>query len=254
MRVFTVSDLHIDYDYNKQWVLNISNEEYKNDVLILAGDVTDNTSDLSMCFLKLAGSFGKVLFVPGNHDLWVRDSNLNINSFNKLDTIRSIAHECGIIMQTYTYKTLTIIPLYGWYDFSFGKPDGDTVMKWADFTLCKWPERYDLKNITNEFLTLNNGYMNLKNENIITFSHFLPDINVMPCFIPESRRDIYPMLGSDLLGKQVERLEPDIHVYGHSHVNVKTRIGKTIYINNAFGYPSETRICKKALEKIFEVD
>ncbi len=254
MRIFTVSDLHIDYDYNKQWVLNISAEEYKNDVLILAGDVTDNTSELSMCFLKLAGSFKKVLFVPGNHDLWVRNRILNMNSFEKLQTIRNIAYDCGIIMQPYTYKTLTVIPLYGWYDFSFGKPDEETVLKWADFTLCKWPDSHGLKEITKEFLRFNNEYLNLKNENIITFSHFLPDINVMPCFIPASKRDIYPMLGSDLLGKQVEKLGSDIHVYGHSHVNAKTRIGKTTYINNAFGYPSETRICKKALEKIFEVD
>jgi Icc-related predicted phosphoesterase len=41
----------------------------------------------------------------------------------------------------------------------------------------------------------------------------------MPSLIPLNRRQVYPVLGSVNLGEQLKQLQPDIHVYGHSHVN-----------------------------------
>jgi predicted phosphodiesterase len=49
------------------------------------------------------------------------------------------------------------------------------------------------------------------------------------------------------LEQQIRLLRSDIHVYGHSHVNRRIEIGGITYINNAFGYPSETRIAAKRL-------
>lgn len=253
MRIYTVSDLHIDYELNRKWVFNISDQEYKNDILILAGDITGDLPEMAKVFEKLGNSFKEVLFVPGNHDLWVlRDGSMN--SLDKLQIVKDTACDYGIRMQPYTYGTLTIIPLYAWYDFSFGKPTQETVIRWADFRMCKWPAYYDLESITEYFLKLNEANIGLRNETVITFSHFLPRIDVMPYYIPPDKREIYPMLGSELLGRQVDRLLPDIHIYAHSHVNVNTRKGRTLYINNAFGYPYETRICKKELRQVFEVD
>ncbi|MEW8406943.1 MAG: hypothetical protein AB2688_19615, partial [Candidatus Thiodiazotropha taylori] len=84
----------------------------------------------------------------------------------------------------------------------------------------------------------------------ITFSHFLPRIDVMPNFIPHRFRDIYPVLGSPHLDTQIRALNSEIHIYGHSHVNRAVKIKGVRYINNAFGYPSETRIAAKRLMEI----
>ena len=73
----------------------------------------------------------------------------------------------------------------------------------------------------------------------------------MPSRIPEHKRHVYPVLGSELLGEQVDQLQPDIHVYGHSHVNQSRRINGTLYINNAFGYPTEAHIARKQLRCIY---
>ncbi len=59
----------------------------------------------------------------------------------------------------------------------------------------------------------------------------------MPSWVPESKRTVYPVLGSVELGAQVRRLAPDIHVYGHSHVNQIIKIDSTHYVNNAFATP-----------------
>ena len=68
MRVFAVSDIHVDYAENLVWILSLDRKEYANDILILAGDVTDKMALLEQVLVSLAASFKAVLFVPGNHE------------------------------------------------------------------------------------------------------------------------------------------------------------------------------------------
>ncbi len=53
MRVFAISDLHLDYPVNKQWLQALSTTEYQLDVLIVAGDVAED-------FALLRWATGKV--------------------------------------------------------------------------------------------------------------------------------------------------------------------------------------------------
>jgi len=73
----------------------------------------------------------------------------------------------------------------------------------------------------------------------------------MPHYIPADKRMLYPVLGSSLLEAQLRVLDSKLHVYGHSHVNRQVRIDGVTYINNAFGYPNETRITAKQLLCIY---
>jgi Icc-related predicted phosphoesterase len=124
--------------------------------------------------------------------------------------------------------------------------------RWADFRACRWPDDLDPAAITAWFLTHNEAALDTVNETIISFSHFLPRIDVMPVYIPAERRMLYPVLGSARIEEQVRRLEPDIHVYGHSHVNRRVRLQGIDYVNNALGYPQETRIAARELVCIHE--
>lgn len=85
----------------------------------------------------------------------------------------------------------------------------------------------------------------------ISFSHFLPRIDLMPYFIPCSKRKLYSVLGTILLEKQIRKLGSKIHVYGHSHINNQIMKDNTLYLNNAFGYPYETQITAKELKCIY---
>ena len=86
----------------------------------------------------------------------------------------------------------------------------------------------------------------------ISFSHFLPRIDLLPTYIPESNRYLHPVLGAFRLEEQIRYLNSNIHVYGHSHVNTEIKKEDTLYINNAFGYPSEIRITTKQLKCVLE--
>ena len=57
MRVFALSDIHIDYNENANWIANLSPTEYQDDVLILAGDVTDRPGLLGWCLSTLVEAF-----------------------------------------------------------------------------------------------------------------------------------------------------------------------------------------------------
>jgi len=251
MRVFAVSDVHVDYQDNKKWLLGLSSVDYLDDVVILAGDLTDDLQLLEECFNDISAKFSKVLFVPGNHELWV-SRDRRFNSIEKYQQISELAISTGVSMTPTHFGTLSIVPLFSWYDFSFATPDKKLMDTWMDFRACVWPDNKQPSEITDYFLDKNKVNLSVRNETVISFSHFLPRIDLMPIYIPPAYHYLYPALGSDLLEEQIRVLKPNIHVYGHSHVNRKLTLGGVQYINNAFGYPSEDSITVKELICIYE--
>ena len=249
MRIFAISDLHVDFEENRQWVLNLSKQDYTADTLILAGDIGDQPSHLVWVFNLLKQIFLNVLYVPGNHDLWVHRNNIP-DSIEKYHFVNRIADDHGILRKPTHLRDVSIVPLYGWYDYTFGAPANGLIPAWSDFTACSWPDGFAEKQITDYFLKKNEPFLNVRNRFVISFSHFLPRIDVMPSFIPPKRRILYPVLGTSLLDQHVRKLKSSVHIYGHSHVNQRITLDGVTYINNAFGYPNETAITAKKLIQI----
>jgi predicted phosphodiesterase len=252
MRVFAVSDLHLDYEENARWLAGLSTSDYKDDLLILAGDVSDSLKLLEWSLKSLASRFRKVLYVPGNHDLWVIRDNDSRNSLEKFKRVCTIAGDCSVSMKPYHVGSLSIVPLLGWYDYSFGQPSEELTAIWMDYRACVWPSKFSAQDITSYFIEQNVPSLQTVNEVMISFSHFLPRLDVMPDCIPLKKKVIYPVLGTTLIEKQIRRLKSTIHIYGHSHVNRHAEIDGVSYINNAFGYPAESRITSKRLICIYE--
>ncbi len=71
-RVFGFSDLHVDYRENYGWCEELSPTDFQGDVLLLAGDLTNDLAKLRAVLTMLRSKFAEVFFVPGNHDVWVR--------------------------------------------------------------------------------------------------------------------------------------------------------------------------------------
>jgi len=260
VRVFAVSDIHADYAENFAWVQALSQDEYLNDILILAGDVSDSMDILQRVFDTLQQRFSELLFVPGNHELWVQGSEYDC-SLEKFDAIMTLCRTRQVRVDVCRVAGISFVPLLSWYDFSFGEPDRHLRRAWRDFRACRWPAHLDSSAAVSAYFLNKNlpaleASLSLADgaecNTLISYSHFLPRIDVMPAQIPEQRRRVYPVLGSEALGKQVKQLMPDIHVYGHSHVNQSVELGGIRYINNAFAYPSEERIARKQLHCIFE--
>jgi predicted phosphohydrolase len=118
MRVFAVSDLHVDFDPNARWLAGLSTQDYRDDFLILAGDVCHSLRLLEGCLMTLANRFRAVFYVPGNHELWVTPDDKTKNSLDKFEEVCAIMKNCGVSGTALHDDRLSIVPLLGWYDYS----------------------------------------------------------------------------------------------------------------------------------------
>ena len=161
--------------------------------------------------------------------------------------------DCGASMRPYWKNGVLFAPLLGWYDYSFGAPSDDLYRMWMDYHACRWPENFGPEDAAAYFAALNRKMSTDGAGKIITFSHFLPIIDLLPAYVSSRHRLLDPVLGSARLERQLRELNSDLHVYGHSHINRHVRIDDVTYVNNAFGYPGEERITARRLLCIDEI-
>ncbi|WP_136658824.1 metallophosphoesterase [Nitratireductor sp. XY-223] len=252
MRVFAISDLHVDYRENGRWVDALSLADFTDDTLILAGDLSDSLDRIEKNLALLSTRFRQVLYVPGNHDLWVlRDKGI-ADSHEKFRHVQKAVRNGGASMQPVDCGKASIIPLLSWYDYSFGQPSDELRRRWMDFRACRWPDGSGDRDVAQHFIALNEPVPRPSRPVVITFSHFMPRIDLMPSFAPPRARMLFPVLGTELLDEQIRRAGASIHIYGHSHINRRTVRDGVLYVNNAFGYPNESRFTAKKLLRIYE--
>ena len=60
MRVFAVSDLHVDYESNRKFVSGLSDYDYRDDVLLVAGDVTHCLDQFASAFHEVTKKYRAV--------------------------------------------------------------------------------------------------------------------------------------------------------------------------------------------------
>lgn len=252
MRIFALSDLHVDYDTNARCVEDLSTADYSNDVLIFASDVSDRLSMLSWCLHKLAKCLEQVLFVPGNHDLRVLHDAPGKTTLDKFREVAAVTSDSGVSIGPFHCDSLSIVPLLGWYDYSFGALTGTLSAAWMDFVACRWPDGLQAPEISLQFSALNRTQVPKGVRRVITFSHFVSRIDLLPGALPAKHRMLFPVLGSTHLDRQLRDLNSQMHVYGHSHINRRRLIDGVTYINSAFGYPHEERIASKQLTTILD--
>lgn len=252
MRVWAISDLHLDYSINRIFFHELSAVDYLEDILILAGDIHHEIKVVQHFFEAVRPKFKEILFVPGNHDVWITAADRGIDSMQKYHQLLLLAKETGIQTNNYQVGSLTIVPLHSWYDFTFGQPSTVIRRAWRDFEQCKWTNNDSLKEVTNVLLGLNLSRLTTSTAQIISFSHFLPYANLIPDNTPPIVQALKPVMGCRGLGEQIQQLKPQIHLYGHSHLNRKVGKGNTVFINNAYGYPKEKHISRKRLLCIYE--
>ncbi len=259
MRIFCTSDIHIDFSENRDWLTQLSTFDFQHDTLILAGDISDKEQHLAWAFRELSARFKYVIFVPGNHDLWVNNTRWH-NSLDKYHDLLNMAEDFGIHTRLLELEGVSFVPLQSWYDFTFAMDNDDYLsQRWVDFKRCQWGARFSHADnheqqaqlVCDYFLQKNCLAVSNTENTVISLSHFVPRIDLMPSYIPLEHQKIYPVLGSHKIDKQIRTLKADCHIYGHSHVNRDVVIDGIRYINNAFAYPTESRISRKTL---FEVE
>ncbi|MEM1232127.1 MAG: metallophosphoesterase [Pseudomonadota bacterium] len=253
MRIFAVSDLHVDYAPNRAWIDALSKVDYQRDALLVAGDLSHKPERLLRAMAALRARFARVLFVPGNHDLWVpRDSEET--SLERHAFLRTALAQLDVDQDAFEFAGARIVPLLSWYDYSFGAPGPKLRKAWSDFHRCRWPDGWEAPQISAHFAASHPKPVALDPLPLITVSHFLPRPDVLPMPAIMAFGWILPVLGGWRLEQSLRRWHVQAightHLYGHSHVNVDRTLSGIRYLNNARGYPNEPRYRERRLLEV----
>ncbi|MBN1408968.1 MAG: metallophosphoesterase [Calditrichaceae bacterium] len=263
MRLFTVSDLHVDFKENREWIETLSESEYKNDILLLGGDVCHNLERLQKTLLQIRSKFFKLFFVPGNHDLWLRDETYK-DSLDKFETIRHFCRENDISIRPERISNTWIVPIFSWYTqpgegkdtlYWPKKGEDNNNRLWSDNFYIKWPNSKFPDSASRYFFDLNTTMLTEKiNGSVISLSHFIPRKEMMfsqypPNIDPEliKKYDRHPefnfsrVAGSSLIDQQIRQIGSRLHVYGHQHINRDREIEGVRYVAHCLGYPNERK-------------
>lgn len=145
MRLLAISDLHLAAAENREALEALP--EHSDDWLIVAGDVAERLDLVDWAFARLAARFGRVIWVPGNHELWTvaRDGPDAARGVARYERLLAIARAHGVVTPEDAFlewpgarpegvDRLVIVPLFLLYDYSFRPADValDEVVAWAD--------------------------------------------------------------------------------------------------------------------------
>lgn len=122
-----ISDLHVEAIENRRFVEQLR-PAHDGDWLIVCGDVGETMSDIEWALERLACRFEKVIWTPGNHELWTcPDDEVQLRGEQRylrlVDFCRRLeisTPEDPYPMWCGTGGPLVIAPIFTLYDYSFG--------------------------------------------------------------------------------------------------------------------------------------
>ncbi len=95
--LLAISDVHVGYPENRGIVERIRPRS-ETDWLLLPGDVSEKVADFEWVLGTLASRFAKVVWAPGNHDLWTHPSEtVQLAAWNALRTPREGGRDLGVV-------------------------------------------------------------------------------------------------------------------------------------------------------------
>ena len=259
MKIGLISDLHIDATEANREIIPylidaIAAEEL--DVFVLAGDITPNLSE----FYEILGEFKQadlacpMLFVPGNHDIWVSEK-AGLTSEQKCRVISEICHDNGfyaLMDAPYFIGAVGFCGTIGWYDYTFA-PEGYNFSTeqyaekqlmgtvWSDKRYAKWMDTDPA--VAHRFeVELGKQLDFLRNQvsRIIVVTHHVPFRECIH-YRGELPWDFFrAFMGSEGLGARC-RNEPLVtHVlFGHTHHQVNQQVDSVRAICAPIGYLHE---------------
>ena len=123
MRLLALSDVHVNHAGNLAALAQIP--VHPDDWLILAGDVADRVDDVDACLALMTERFARVLWVPGNHELWAPTGSRGEARYRELVEVcraRRVDTPEDPWPRWPADPSLVIAPLFLLYDYSFGPP------------------------------------------------------------------------------------------------------------------------------------
>jgi hypothetical protein len=138
VKLYAISDLHVGFEPNRQLWATLP--PHPDDWLILAGDLGETEDHLRFTLGIATARFGRVLWTPGNHELWTLPDDPGPRGEPLYQRCVAICREYGVLTPEDPYAIwpgdgppCVLAPLFLLYDYSF-RPDhvaAEHALAWA---------------------------------------------------------------------------------------------------------------------------
>ncbi|GLW72092.1 metallophosphoesterase [Kitasatospora phosalacinea] len=133
-RIWAVSDLHVAHPANRA-VVDRLRPAHPGDWLLVAGDVGELYADVTAALDLLAARFAKVVWTPGNHELWTHPHDpVTLRGEHRYHRLVEHCRSRGIATPEDPYPVWTgpggpvvVAPLFVLYDYTFRPPGTRTA-------------------------------------------------------------------------------------------------------------------------------
>ena len=141
-RLLAISDLHLTHRSNKKALQDLG--QHTGDWLIAAGDLSDTLADLAWAWDHLRSRFARIIWVPGNHELWCREplsrAAGGARGQARYDQLVALCRAYDVLTPEDPFPVFDgptgparILPTFTLYDYSFRPPHvtREQVNAWA---------------------------------------------------------------------------------------------------------------------------
>ncbi|HEY3709197.1 MAG TPA: metallophosphoesterase [Amycolatopsis sp.] len=127
--LFATSDLHVTHEGNAPIVDRVV-PDAPEDWLLVVGDVAERASSIRDTLATLRERFAKVVWVPGNHELWTTPKDeVQLRGQARYEHLVELCRSIDVLTPEDEYpvwehgaRPLTIAPLFVLYDYSWRTP------------------------------------------------------------------------------------------------------------------------------------
>lgn len=127
MKLYAISDIHLSHEANRHAFAAL--EKRPRDWLILAGDLGETNDHLEFAFRTAAACYNRVIWVPGNHELWSLPLDTAKRGVARYEECVAVCRAHGVLTPEDPYVRwdgeggpLILAPLFLLYDYTF-RPD-----------------------------------------------------------------------------------------------------------------------------------
>jgi hypothetical protein len=257
VRVGLVSDLHIDHHPEVTELISARAAELGLDALVVAGDLTPRVDGIRDTLARLRAAGPRVLFVPGNHDLWCDEEGPDSRT-RYLDLLPEAAYAAGaayLPAGPVDLGGLVLVGQTGWYDYSLADASLEIPrqayvdgrygkLAWSDKRFVRWPglasdeelAGWMAERLAGDLAALPDGARTLVVTHVLPFAELVVRRPLPWGFVGG-------FLGSTRLGQislaAARRLDVVRHWCGHTHFRVDAEVSGLRAETSPIGYPRE---------------
>lgn len=257
MKLLALSDIHVGFPDNRRFIEALPGSP--GDWLVLAGDLCESLEDLDFVMRTLGPRFGRLVWVPGNHELWTLPGGAR--GVAKYEQCVDVCRMHGVLTPEDPYEVFPgdggggggghlVVPLFTLYDYSYCTPGMSPAQALA------WAREADLE-CADEHLLHPDPYPSreawcrarceLSEARIAAaLEYYAGPVVLIDHFPLRGELAVLPAIprfkiwcGTTRTADWPRRFRASAVIYGHLHIRGTTRLDGVRFEEVSLGYPKQ---------------